>query len=133
MSSLDFDVLDAVDTAIGNIYLSRRELATEPFSTVYDVHIDGQLLMSSISPLSEQRLSSSALALHKGSNLRVLVGGLGLGYTAQAALASPRVANVRVVDKMDFVINWMRKGLLPMSLSFTTTSTTFSKGTSWQS
>jgi spermidine synthase len=121
MYPIDFDVIDAVDTPIGNIYLSRRTLDADPPATVYEVHIDGDLLMSSVSPLSERRLSISGLELHTGSGeRRVLVGGLGLGYTAQAALEGPRVSKVRIVDKMDFVINWMRKGLLPLSQELTT-------------
>jgi spermidine synthase len=122
MYPIDFDVLDSADTPIGTLYLSTRRLSEEPSSTiVYEVHINGALLMSSISPLSEQRLATSALALHTGRHaLRVLVGGLGLGYTAQAALTDERVASVRVVDKMDFVIGWMRKGALPCSAQLTT-------------
>ena len=46
---------------------------------------------------------------------RVLVGGLGLGYTAHAALADPRVAHVTVVDRLPAVIGWLRDGLLPLS------------------
>jgi spermidine synthase len=110
----DFEVLDAVDSPFGTVYLSTRTLSAAPFSVVHEVHVDGHLLISSVSPLSEQRLSTSALALHAGGEkLRVLVGGLGLGYTAQAALADERVASVRVVDKVDVVIAWTRKGVLP--------------------
>jgi spermidine synthase len=120
MSSPEFDVIDAVTTPIGNIYLSRRELLQQPSAPVYEVQIDGHLLMSSLNPVSERQLSTRALALHQGAGeLRALVGGLGLGYTAQAALASPRVASVRVVDKMDFVIRWMRSGMLPLSAELT--------------
>ncbi len=116
MYPIDLEVLDSVDTPIGNTYLSRRRLERDPSTIVYDVHIEGDLLMSSISPVSEQKLATSALSLHRGEGeLCVLVGGLGLGYTAQAALSSPRVRSLQVVDKMDFVINWMRKGLLPLS------------------
>lgn len=121
MYPIDFDVIDAVDTPIGNIYLSSRKIDADPPATVYEVHIDGALLMSSVSPHSEQELSTRALALHEGKEeRRVLVGGLGLGYTAKAALAGQHVASVRIVDKMDFVINWMRKGLLPLSKELTT-------------
>jgi len=72
--------------------------------------------MCSINNESERKLASLALALHQGEGERdVLVGGLGLGYTAQAALQCPRVKSVRVVEKMDFVTDWMAEGLLPLS------------------
>jgi spermidine synthase len=112
----DLDVLDSADTAIGQIYLYRRELLNQPGAWVYAVDIDGRLLMSSVSPLSERQLATSALAMHRrGDGLRVLIGGLGLGYTAQAALESSRPSTVRVVDRMDFVIRWMQEGILPLS------------------
>lgn len=121
---LDFDVLDSVYTPIGLIYLSRRELEDHPGEHVFDVYIEAELLMSSVSPVSERALATRALELHaesggRNEGLRVLVGGLGLGYTAHAALASPAVSHVRVVDKMDFVIGWLKKGLLPLSKELT--------------
>ncbi len=114
----ELDVLEHADTDIGMIYLGKRQRIGGP-GWVYDIMIEGQLLMSSVSPVSEKRLSSSGAAMHSGAGpLRVLVGGLGLGHTAQAALEDSRVESVRVVEKMDFIIDWMNRGLLPASEEF---------------
>ena len=114
----DLDLLGHADTPIGTIYLGRRHAETRP-DWVYEMRISGHLLMSSMHNISERQLSTSALDLHGGgAPLRVLVGGLGLGYTVQAALAEANVASLRVVEKMDFVIDWMNRGLLPLSAEF---------------
>ena len=46
--------------------------------------------------------------------LDVVVGGLGLGYTAAAALENKNVSSLLVIDKFQEVINWHRKHLVPM-------------------
>lgn len=97
------------------LYLSRYDDQLQAGGWVYTVHIDGELLMSSVSPLSERELATQAIAAHPGPKLRILIGGLGLGYTAQAALESDRSALVRVIDRMDFVMKWLGDGLLPLS------------------
>ncbi|MEO1995845.1 MAG: spermidine synthase, partial [Planctomycetaceae bacterium] len=63
----------------------------------------------------ERALSEIALQMHSGSCLRVLVGGLGLGYTARAALESERVSNCEVVEFLPQVIDWLQQGLVPLS------------------
>ena len=53
--------------------------------------------------------------MHSGDELQVLVGGLGLGYTAREALLSGRVARVEVVELLPQVIDWLAGGLVPLS------------------
>jgi spermidine synthase len=58
-------------------------------------------------------LARLGLAQADGANLDVLVGGLGLGYTAQTALDDPRVESLVVVEALDEVISWHQRALLP--------------------
>jgi len=66
----------------------------------------------------EQELSRFGLAATKASfpdkKLDVVVGGLGLGYTARAALEFPEVGSLRVVDYLQPVIEWHEKELVPL-------------------
>jgi hypothetical protein len=43
-----------------------------------------------------------------------VVGGLGLGYTAQAALRHEHVRSVVVIEALEAVIGWHRRGLVPL-------------------
>jgi spermidine synthase len=83
---------------------------------VTEVLVNGELLMSSHTTVSERALATSALAMHAGAaDLTVLVGGLGLGYTAKAALDDSRVSSVVVVDAIPVLFDWLRAGHLPLS------------------
>ncbi len=115
--SYRFEVLDFVTTPIGVVDLRRRALLGRDGEPVLQVHVDGYLLMSSANTLSERALATSALAAHEAPSgpLDVLVGGLGLGYTAHAALQDRRVARVLVLDLLPVVACWMRDGRLPLS------------------
>ncbi|MBI5240138.1 MAG: spermidine synthase [Elusimicrobia bacterium] len=53
--------------------------------------------------------------MHPGRDLKVLVGGLGLGCTARAALGSDRVASVEAVELLPQVIGWLDRGLVPLA------------------
>ena len=53
------------------------------------------------------------------ADLDVVVGGLGLGYTAQAVLEHSSVRSLVVVDALAEVIEWHEQGLLPLGQQLT--------------
>jgi spermidine synthase len=109
-----FEELDHRETALGELILRRRRPVSRPEEWVYEVKLAGRFLMSSLVTASERELATRALARVRGERLRVLVGGLGLGYTAAAALEDPRVAAVDVVELLPEVVAWHRRGLVPL-------------------
>ena len=115
MSPPSLEILAHEPTRLGLLCLRRRELIGRLGTFVTEITLDHEFLMSSYLTASERALATSALAMHPGQGLRVLVGGLGLGYTAHAALASDRVAHVEVVEYLPQVIAWLARGLVPLS------------------
>lgn len=115
MSPQNVEILADEDTPIGPLCLRRRELLSEPGTVITEITLDHQLLMSSYYTDSERALSRIALEMHSGDSLRVLVGGLGLGYTAHEVLRSPRVASSEVVEFLPPVIDWLARGLFPLA------------------
>lgn len=108
IEELDYRVTD-----MGPLVLRRRWVAAID-ADVVEVILGDEHLMSSLFTVGEIELAVRGLAAARGEGLRVIVGGLGLGYTARAALASPRVASVEVVDALGPVIEWHRAGLVPI-------------------
>ncbi|HUH11624.1 MAG TPA: hypothetical protein VMK65_00885 [Longimicrobiales bacterium] len=111
----NLEILAYEDSPLGPLCLRRRALLSMPGTVVTEVTLNHEFLMSSYYTVSEIALSRLALELHPGAELKVLVGGLGLGYTAHAALESPRVAEVTVVELLPQVVGWLEEGLLPLS------------------
>ena len=107
-----FEELDWQTTPMGEISLRRR---VEPSLgvDVYEVKLGDEFLMSSLFTVAEVELARLGLAELDGSALDVLVGGLGLGYTAAAALEDDRVRSLTVVDALPQVIDWHERQLLP--------------------
>ena len=107
-----FEELAFSETPMGELTLRRRrdpQLGVD----VYEVKLGEEFLMSSLFTVAEVELARLGLAAVQGSDLEVVVGGLGLGYTARAALDDPRVASVTVVEALPEVIDWHRRDLLP--------------------
>ncbi len=76
--------------------------------TVHELIVDGSFAMDSAEFASEQELARVAHA-HLG---RVLVGGLGLGYTAQRLILDG-AAHVDVIELSEPLLRWARAGLTP--------------------
>jgi spermidine synthase len=112
--SLLFKEIDSQASAIGQISLRRRRIPAFGDRDIYEVKLGDEFLMSSMFVEAEEALSTLGLAAVKGDNLSVVVGGLGLGYTAVTALEDERIAELFVVDALDTVIGWHKDELVPL-------------------
>lgn len=108
-----FEELDCRQTALGELVLRRRRPVFAPATWIYEVKLAGRFLMSSLVADSERELARRALQRLGAGPLDLLVGGLGLGCTAAAALDDPRVQSLDVVELLPAVIDWHRRGLVP--------------------
>jgi spermidine synthase len=111
--SRSFEELARADTALGEIVLRRR---LEPLSErdIFEVILGGDGLMSSLFTHGEEQLAQLGLAAAGGSRLDVVVGGLGLGFTARTVLDDDRVGSLHVIDALDVVIEWHQRHLIPL-------------------
>ncbi len=117
MCPSNLEILAYESTPLGILCLRRRELLSEPGTVVTEVTLNHEFLMSSHHTASERALASLALDMVGNQDVQVLVGGLGLGYTASEVLASDRVAKVEVVELLPQVIAWLDRGLIPLAES----------------
>ncbi|MFN3846761.1 MAG: hypothetical protein ACK4RZ_13215 [Paracoccaceae bacterium] len=112
MSAL-FEELDYCPTPIGALSLRRRRdlrLGVD----VWEIMLGEKFLMTSHFTASEVALGQLGVRACRGEALDVVVGGLGLGYTAEAVLAEGSVADLIVVEYLAPVIEWHETGILPM-------------------
>ena len=116
--SARFEELDRQSTPMGEISLRRRQ---EPSLGVdiYEAMLDDEFLMSSLFTVAEVELARLALAEIPGADLDVVVGGLGLGYTARAVLDDRRVRSLNVIEALGEVIGWHQQHLLPLAADLT--------------
>lgn len=116
--SLLFEELDYRHTPIGLLSLRRRRELTLDVDVI-EIKLGDEFLMSSLFTASEIALADCGLKAVSGEGLDVLVGGLGLGYTAKAVLDHENVGSLLVVDFLDAVIDWHRDGLIPLGADLT--------------
>jgi spermidine synthase len=113
-----FEELDYQKTPLGDISLRKRSEPRLDNILIYEVKLGDEFLMSSLFVEAEEQLSALGLQRlklngHK-DDLNIVVGGLGLGYTALTAVNDKSVARLRTIDVMQAVIDWHRQGLLPV-------------------
>ena len=113
-----FEELDYQETPLGEISLRRRSEPKLNGQVLYEVKLGDEFLMSSLFVEAEEQLSVLGLEALKrnghAQNLDIIVGGLGLGYTALKALENSAVQSVKTIDVMQAVISWHQRGLLPI-------------------
>ena len=119
--SLNFEELDYRETPIGALSLRRRK-DIKTGVDIFEIKLGDAFLMSSLFTASEIALADLGVETCKGDALDVVVGGLGLGYTAQAVLAHETVGSLIVVDALEAVIDWHATGELPLGAALTADS-----------
>ncbi len=117
--STDFEELDFRKTPLGELTLRRRRVAALDGLEVFEVKLGEDFLMSSMFHEVEVALADLSLAALGVGEWDVVVGGLGLGYTAAAALGHATVRSLLVVETLDAVIEWHRSGLVPLGAKLT--------------
>lgn len=113
--SRSFQVLDHRSTDLGDLLLRRRDVLSLGGRPVWEITLDGRLLMSSLVNDSERALAHLGLDELGGRPCSVLVGGLGLGATAREVLSRPEVRRLVVIELLEPVLDWHRRGLVPDS------------------
>ena len=116
--SINFEELDYRPTPMGALSLRRRRSPSSGID-VYEIKLGDEYLMSSQFTAAEIDLARLGLAALTRADLDVVVGGLGLGYTAQAVLEHATVRSLVVVDALPEVIEWHQQGLLPLGKQLT--------------
>ncbi len=109
-----YEELDFQPTPIGDLMLRRRRLIQLGGIDIYEVKLGEYFLMTSLFHEAEAQLSKLSLGLLEKENLDIVVGGLGLGYTAVSVLEDVRVSSLIVVEYLEAVIQWHQKGLVPL-------------------
>ncbi len=97
----------------GELVLRRRPGAGHGGIDVYELIVDGAFAMDTVEVSTELRLASETLRRLPGRRWRVVVGGLGLGFTLRELRSDQRVARIEVVELEPALVEWIHAGLVP--------------------
>src|SRR5947209_4735748 len=117
--SRNFQELSYHETPLGVLSLRRRPVISLGNLEIYEVKLGDDFLMSSLFHEVEVALAHLGLAELQRSHWDVVVGGLGLGYTACAALEHREVASLLVIEALQPVIDWHVNGMVPLGAQLT--------------
>jgi spermidine synthase len=100
------EVVARAETDRGEVVVRRRA------GEVLELRVNGVFVMDTLETGTERLLARATLGQVERPR-RVLVGGLGLGFTVRELLADERVEQVVVAEIEPAVVDWMRAGVLP--------------------
>jgi spermidine synthase len=112
LGSVNIVELGYQKTPLGDLVLRRRVETLLDGREVFEVKLGEEYLMSSLFTEAERQLATLGLEPLDGE-LDVVIGGLGLGYTAAEALKNEKVGRLLVIDLFQAVIDWHCDGLVP--------------------
>lgn len=106
-----FDVIARTQGVLGDLCLRTREMNGR---CVTELISDGVFLMDTADASTERALASLALSsIDDLSGVRVVVAGLGLGFTLDEVLSDNRVSEALVVEIEPDLVKWITVGDVP--------------------
>jgi spermidine synthase len=91
---------------VERVVTPRGELVLRRDQAQYEIIHNGVFLMDTRNGASERLLVRAALDACRQSRVRILIGGLGVGFSLDEALGHPAVTEVVVVEVEEAIIRW---------------------------
>jgi spermidine synthase len=113
-TKVEYSEVARAESPRGEIVLrERRDPEAGPNApVVLELRVNGVFVMDTFETSSEKGLATAALKRVETPR-NVVIGGLGLGFTAHEVLADQRVERLVVVEVEDALVQWMRDGTVP--------------------
>lgn len=112
---MEYAEIARAETPRGEVVLRERREGNGP--TVLELRVNGVFVMDTLETTTERALATAALD-RASTPRRVLVGGLGLGFTMHEVLHDPRVERCTVVEIEQPLVDWMRDGTIAHGPSY---------------
>ena len=100
------DALGSGAVVVERVVTPRGELALRRAQGQYEIIHNGVFLMDTRSGASERLLVRAALDACRQPRVRILIGGLGVGFSLDEALGHPAVTEVVVIEVEKAIIRW---------------------------